>query len=191
MFLLACRSCKTQDTAEITSLYPSMPMSECGLKEYQWLGAEKMGAIVRSSKQDDFSFSLQNLRMFSAILWESTSRTNTFCWKTGLKCSGQSKKIKTQRYILHWENDNSLWKITIMQAVFNFLKLRSIIGTSQQTKRTLAFCTQCDFLWLRPTSRKFKHRSDHLSKPSMEKSFFDLCLFSLCSLFNDNASSLS
>lgn len=56
--LLACTNSKEQDntTTETTGVFiPSMPQSECGLAEYNFLSTETMGELTSVEKQNNFS----------------------------------------------------------------------------------------------------------------------------------------
>jgi len=52
---LACTSDKSADSATEQTFQPTMPISECGLPEYEFLPTDTMGTIVSSSKEDDLS----------------------------------------------------------------------------------------------------------------------------------------
>ena len=58
---LACTSDKAADSAIEQVFQPTMPISECGLPEYEFLPTETMGTILSSSKQDDLSLSKEAL----------------------------------------------------------------------------------------------------------------------------------
>ena len=62
-FIMGCTPEKQADTATSpgNNFQPTMPISECGLPEYNFLTTEKMGNILSSSKRDDLSLSQEAL----------------------------------------------------------------------------------------------------------------------------------
>ena len=61
-FIMGCTPEKQADTATSpgNNFQPTMPISECGLPEYNFLTTEKMGNILSSSKRDDLSLSQED-----------------------------------------------------------------------------------------------------------------------------------
>ncbi len=53
--LFACSSDKVQDTSQVEIFQPTMPTSECGLPDYEFLAIESMGSILSSDKRDDLT----------------------------------------------------------------------------------------------------------------------------------------
>ena len=60
---LGCSALKKEDTAnaDVQSFQPTMPISKCGLPEYEFLPTEDMGTILSSSKRDDLSLTKEAL----------------------------------------------------------------------------------------------------------------------------------
>ena len=54
-FFLACTSEKTNDTSKSDTFVPTMPISECGLPDYEFLPIEEMGTLLSSDKREDLS----------------------------------------------------------------------------------------------------------------------------------------
>ena len=60
-FLFACTSEKPIDSASVEPFTPNMPISECGLPEYEFLPTEDMGTLLSSDKKEDLSLTKEAL----------------------------------------------------------------------------------------------------------------------------------
>ena len=58
---LACTVDKANDTSTSEIFVPTMPISECGLPEYEFLPIEDMGTLLSSDKRDDLSLTKEAL----------------------------------------------------------------------------------------------------------------------------------